>query len=508
MPDDNCYSAAKLGYPMVEYEPLVSPEPRFATISRALAQTGREILLYVCEWGIDFPAQWAPSLGQAWRIGNDIIPAWRAIFRTLNQAVPQTGFAGPGQWPDLDMLEVGNGVFTIPEEQTHFSLWAVLKSPLTIGAALRDDSTAISEASLGILRQADVVGFNQDALGVSASLRRRWTEDGYEVWSGPLSGGRTVAAVINWDGEERELSLDLPDVGLQHAGVVKDIWANSTARDVQTVYSSRVAAHGTMLLELDDRTPAGEYPSELFARTAGQETVFESVYASTSSSNYTITVMFATTSHKPCHFRVQTSASRRTFPGTVAPGQRQGSVTIPLSAGPSNQVRIAHDVPVSSIHITRPDGTYHPSTAFTLSGSAEMATCGRGCEPVGSKVRYISPNGTARATVPASGSGTKYIELDYINNDVAFSSSWGWGQNSRNITVAVNDAAPVRLEVPLSGQHSELFSAGLGWWDTGRLGMAVDGWRDGANRVVIGNEGGADGFEAFGADFVGLKLYD
>lgn len=107
-------------------------------MSNALAQTNRSILFQVCEWGIDFPALWAPSIGHTWRIGNDILPAWRSIFRTLNQAAPQTEFAGPGQWPDLDMLEVGNGVLTIPEEQTHFSLWAILKSPLTIGAALKD----------------------------------------------------------------------------------------------------------------------------------------------------------------------------------------------------------------------------------------------------------------------------------------------------------------------------------------------------------------------------------
>lgn len=238
-------------------------------MSHALLQQNRTILFQICEWGISFPAGWAPALGHSWRIGNDIIPAWRTIFRIINQAAPQTDFAGPGQWPDLDMLEVGNNIFSLPEEQTHFSLWAILKSPLIIGAALKDELTAINDASLAVLKQKDVVAFNQDALGKSASLRRRWTEEGYEVWSGPLSNGRTVAAVINWRNESRDLTLDLPDIGLQHAGTVKNIWDGTTAQNVVTSYTATVAGHGTMLLELQNTTAVGVYPRDVFGESSG-----------------------------------------------------------------------------------------------------------------------------------------------------------------------------------------------------------------------------------------------
>jgi alpha-galactosidase len=235
----------------------------------ALAAQSRKILFQICEWGIDFPALWAPSLGHTWRIGNDIIPAWRSIFRTLNQAVPQTSFAGPGQWPDLDMLEIGNGILTTPEEQTHFSMWAILKSPLVIGTALKDDSTKISDASLSVISNKDVVAFNQDSLGKSASLRRRWSEEQYDVWSGPLSGGRTVVALVNWADEAREITLNFPDVGLQSAGTLKDIWKSKTVKNVKTSYTSSVEAHGVILLELQDTTSAGVYSSKQFGTQKG-----------------------------------------------------------------------------------------------------------------------------------------------------------------------------------------------------------------------------------------------
>lgn len=217
---------------------------------------------------MDFPSAWAPKLGNSWRITNDIIPSWRTIPRILNQAVPQTDFAGPGHWLDLDMLEVGNNVFTIPEEQTHFSLWAIIKSPLVIGAALKDSSTGINAGSLAILKNSDVVSYNQDSLGVAASFRRRWTQEGYELWAGPLSGGRTVAALINLSEKAQQLTLNLPDLGFQSAKSVKDIWNAATKTNVLTSYTALVQPHGTLLLELSGTTAVGSYDSK-FASTSG-----------------------------------------------------------------------------------------------------------------------------------------------------------------------------------------------------------------------------------------------
>ncbi|RLL94100.1 hypothetical protein CFD26_103627 [Aspergillus turcosus] len=489
---DNCYSDAATGYPNVNYEPSTSPQSRYEIMSNALLHVGRPILFQICEWGVDFPALWAPELGNSWRIGNDIIPAWRSIFRTLNQAVPNTPFAGPGQWPDLDMLFVGNGVFSLPEEQTHFSLWAILKSPLTIGAALKDDKTSINPASLEVLKQKDVIGYNQDALGVSANLKRRWSDEGYEVWSGPLSGNRTVVALINWQNVSRDLTLDLPDAGLQYAQVVKNIWGKSVARDVRTSYTANVAGHGTMLLELQGTVPSGSYPAKIFAKSKGQTTTFESIYGVTTSANYTLAITFVRPSTETVTI---TTSSGQTVSTSGKPTR------IALTAG-SNTITIRHKTPIESIQVTPPTGTYYANTVFNVTGSAQHTTCGSGCSPVGSKIGYLSPDSNAYTSIPVITPGSKYLEIDYINNDVAFSSSWGWGSNSRNLTVSVNDGAPVRLEVPLSGRHSELFSPGKGWWDSATLGVLTSGWKTGENKVVFGNEGGEDGFQTYAADFV------
>ena len=73
---------------------------------------------------------------------------------------------------------------------------------------------------------------------------------------------RIVVALINLNNMARNLTLNLPDVRLQKAGLVKDIWNNVTAGDVLTSYTAPAASHGTILLELRDTTLAGLYDSE------------------------------------------------------------------------------------------------------------------------------------------------------------------------------------------------------------------------------------------------------
>ncbi|KAJ5771170.1 uncharacterized protein N7511_003221 [Penicillium nucicola] len=510
---DNCYSDAASGYPNTNYDPTTSPRTRYANMTKALAAQDRKVLFQICDWGVDFPALWAPSLGHTWRIGNDIIPAWRTIFRIINQAVPQTSFAGRGQWPDLDMLEVGNNIFTTAEEQTHFSLWAILKSPLVIGGALKDDSTQMSDASLSILSNQDAISFNQDSLGASASLRRRWTEEQYEVWSGPLSGDRTVVALINWADKAQDLTLNLPDVGLQSAGTVKNVWEGTTVSNVKTSYTSSVEAHGVMLLELQDTTQAGVYSSETFGTETSNDITFNEIYANTSSASHTIQVVFSDAATTAGSIQLQSSSDSKPIVIQVAKSATSVTSTISLVAGSSNKITIQSTASIDSINIQAPVGTYYPCTSFTPSGSAAFAQCDSGfCLPVGSKIGYLDANSLASTNVPATVSNataaSKYLEVDFINNDIALATSWGYGSSSRNLTITLNGGDPVRLEVPLTGRHSELFGPGLGWWDSSTLGIVIDGWKDGDNAVVIGNEVTGDVFQTYAPDFVGLRLYD
>lgn len=74
------------------------------------------------------------------------------------------------------------------------------------------------------------------------------------------------------------------------------------------------------------------------------------------------------------------------------------------------------------------------------------------------------------------------------------------------MTISVNGNVQ-RIEVPLSGRSSELYSPGLGWQDTGIFGVLLSGFVEGTNTVVVGNEGGDKGLVGYGADFVGVEVF-
>lgn len=146
----------------------------------------------------------------------------------------------PGYWNDLDMLEVGNGAMTYEEYQTHFSMWAAIKSPLIMGNNLK----TISPENFAILINPAVLAISQDPAG--SAIGRMWREQvsdkdryGYgeiQVWQGSLSNGDHVVAMINAGNTSRTISSSLVDIfgGLstneqaQMTWNLFDVWGNET----------------------------------------------------------------------------------------------------------------------------------------------------------------------------------------------------------------------------------------------------------------------------------------
>jgi hypothetical protein len=146
-----------------------APEVRYPIMSLALNESGRPIFFSMCEWGVDGPAFWAPTVGNSWRTTGDISDNWARMTSRLDDNEPLYPFAGPGGWNDPDMLEVGNGGMTTDEYQSHFSLWALMKAPLIIGC----DITKMSNDTFNILSNEEIIAINQDPMGVQG--RRRWS---------------------------------------------------------------------------------------------------------------------------------------------------------------------------------------------------------------------------------------------------------------------------------------------------------------------------------------------
>ena len=82
----------------------------------ALNATGRPILYSLCSWGTDDVWEWGNATGNSWRTNGDISTNFASIKANYLVNSLHAESAGPGNWNDPDMLEVGNGELTLIED--------------------------------------------------------------------------------------------------------------------------------------------------------------------------------------------------------------------------------------------------------------------------------------------------------------------------------------------------------------------------------------------------------
>ena len=186
----------------------------------ALDAAGRPMALSVSRHGE--PWLWPGRPADLWRTSADISDTWNTMLRNAEEEVGLDRIAGPGQWNDPDMLEVGNGGMTDTEYRAHFSLWADLAAPLLSGTDLRNPSPQ----TLAILGNREVIAVDQDPLTRQGD---RVSSDGdHEVWTRPLAGGDRAVVLFNRGTYGAEISTTASEVGLGEAPgyTVRDLWAH------------------------------------------------------------------------------------------------------------------------------------------------------------------------------------------------------------------------------------------------------------------------------------------
>lgn len=129
-------------------------------------------------------------------------------------------------------------------------MWAINKSPLIIGAPM--DSATTPASSLAILGNAEVIAIDQDPLGKQARLVRRYTEEGWDVWAGELSGARMVVGLANWQNSGSSVSVDLASVLGVWSANARNVWAGQDLGAIHGTYQTMLQGHELRLLVLSD----------------------------------------------------------------------------------------------------------------------------------------------------------------------------------------------------------------------------------------------------------------
>ncbi|TLD04320.1 uncharacterized protein PgNI_12038 [Pyricularia grisea] len=213
---DNCYTPCRQGLPMTCPEDQVIGNTRtwYGTMRDAILATEKPIFFSLCNWGRDRVWEWGKDYGNSWRMSIDIWNDWASVIRIGSAAAGLAQYAAPGGFNDLDMMQISNGALNPAQERTHMGIWAIVKSPIILGT----DLSKISDSSLAIIKNKDLIAINQDKLGKAATYFQPPGEpapvDGelYPYWAGQLSDGVVIGLTNAMGTGPQTLAVDFEDV--------------------------------------------------------------------------------------------------------------------------------------------------------------------------------------------------------------------------------------------------------------------------------------------------------
>jgi alpha-galactosidase len=220
----------------------------YTKMHEALVNTGRPIVLSLCQYGWHKVWEWGPPVGgNLWRTTGDITDRYGAMAEIGFNQNGLEKFAGPGHWNDPDMLEVGNGGMNEDEYRTHFSLWAMLAAPLIMG----NDLTRMTPYTVEILTNREVIAVDQDALGKQGF--RVAQEGPFEVWMKPMGDGSKVVGLFNRQRTAEQMTVNFAAIGIRGEASVRDLWLMKDVGIFKDSYSAYVPSHGVVLVKVQQR---------------------------------------------------------------------------------------------------------------------------------------------------------------------------------------------------------------------------------------------------------------
>ena len=222
-------------------------EVQYKHIANLARSIKPSVVFNICRW--QFPGIWATQVADSWRISADIDNQFSSILAIIDLNADLWKYASYGHYNDMDMLQVGRGM-SYEEDKAHFTMWAMMHSPLLLG----NDLTSLSDKTIEIITNKDIIALNQTNYVYQA---RRMVDYGdLEVWAKPLidsMSGEVAVALLNRSEESQPIKFLLEQVGLEASKGynMKDLWSKETfdtATDLEVI--RKVPSHGVVVLKI------------------------------------------------------------------------------------------------------------------------------------------------------------------------------------------------------------------------------------------------------------------
>ena len=221
-------------------------EKEIEVISAACADCGRDMVLSLSPGPAPLErAEHLKTWANMWRITDDFWDDWRLLKGMFERAEKWCIHAGPGHWPDADMLPVGAlrqcrnpddwTRFTEAEQRTMMTLWSMMRSPLMIGGEM----TKNDAFTLKLLTNGEVLRIGKE----SWCGHPLWRDERESVWVAPRQDGDGYyAALFNLSEEEREVKATPEEIGAEAAGKVTELWSGKAQDGLSAVLAPHDAA--------------------------------------------------------------------------------------------------------------------------------------------------------------------------------------------------------------------------------------------------------------------------
>ncbi|RYD36554.1 MAG: glycoside hydrolase family 27 protein [Verrucomicrobiaceae bacterium] len=249
---------ASWGVDFVKIDDLSRPYhiKEIEAIRKAIDKTGRPIVLSTSpgETPVDQGAHVASHANQ-WRVSDDFWDNWSALYDQFKRLHDWTPYRGPGHFPDADMLPLGkiqgggNAAagrftnFTVNEQYTLMSLWAIARSPLIHGG----DMTQMDAATLSLLTNDEVIALNQ----TSTRNRQLFRTGDRVAWTADAENSTDkYLAVFNTGASATNVPVTLSSLGFTGTVQIRSLWNMADIGPYTGTFSPFIGSHGGELYRL------------------------------------------------------------------------------------------------------------------------------------------------------------------------------------------------------------------------------------------------------------------
>jgi hypothetical protein len=238
-------------------------------IAAAIKKSRRPVVLSLSPGPVDLShAAEVAQYSQMWRIADDIWDGWdfrprqfpNGILSAFDNLAKWSKFAKPGNWPDADMLPWGSlaphpgwesprqSRITPDEERTQFTLWAISRSPLILGANL----TELDEFTRSLITNQEMLTIDQTAVSSAEIPGDAADSKSIRIWSAATGGRQPKRYLAVFNLQEAALLRDLawPASLAGSAHAVYEVWTQRSLPNAATLHVE-LPPHGCAVFRVE-----------------------------------------------------------------------------------------------------------------------------------------------------------------------------------------------------------------------------------------------------------------